>query len=390
MNKRRVVFVVPSLQMGGAERQVVDLVNHLDDARFDGTLFTFEEPTDLAGNLRQDHVHAARIPRKFKLDARPIAHLANLIRTQRIQLVHCTLQVSLLVARAAIFASGCTVRLIDALHSTKSRGLKEEIADRFLYVKLMRACDKVITVCDAQREYWAAKYPSLASKMVTVHNGIELEHYRDDVPQRRKVELRRQLGLDERELVLAMVAAIRPEKNHMGVLDALSRIVRAGLRVRLLCLGGAASWTTALEAQLHARTRALGLQDTVRWLGNVRSPKEIVSVADAVVMFSRTESLPMALLEALAMGKPVIASDVGGIPEVVEHEANGLLVPSGDVDALATALGRLSRDRALLRQLAVRARPSVEARFSVDEMARRTQDVMLAVLDGGAREMQDA
>jgi glycosyltransferase involved in cell wall biosynthesis len=385
--RRRIVFAVPNLQTGGAERQVVDLVNHLDRRRFEPILFTFESPEDLADSIERTRVRYITSPKQFKLDPRPVARLARVINRDGIELIHCTLQVSLLVARAAILASGRAVPVIDAIHTTTTRHWKEELANRLIYVPLMHSCDSVIAVCDAQRRHWAAKHPSLAAKMTTVHNGIDLAAYQDDVPESEKVETRRQLGLDGDCLVLGMVAAIRPEKNHHGVLEALAHLKREGKRVKVLFLGGPSDGTGALESRLWHRTSALGLEEDVRWLGRVKAPKKILSVLDAAVLFSTsTESLPLALLECLAMGKPVISSDLGGIPEIVAHGKNGLLVPVGNVSAFATAVAQLASDRRLLRALSAQARPSIEARFSVHEMARRTEAVIEAVLnDAGAR-----
>ena len=379
-SRRKVLFLVPSLGLGGAERQVVDLVNNVDHSRFEATLFTFEEQADLAASIRRDRVRMVNVPRRSKLDARPVASLARIIREDGVELVHCTLQVSLLVAAAAIASSGRGVRLVDAIHSTKNRGPKEELADRLLYVPLMGRCDGVIAVCEAQRRHWAAKYPWLDAKFSTVHNGIDLERFGDDVPSSEKRAVRRQLGVDDGELVLGMVAAIRPEKNHLGVLEALSRLAAAGQDFRFLFIGGANPGTEALERCVRERTRALGLERQVKWLGRVSDPKRIVSILDAAVLFSSTESLPMALIECLAMGKPVISSRVGGVPELVEHGRNGLLVPAGDVAALEMTLSRVISDRSILRDLGSRARASVEGRFSVHHMARRTEQVLMRVL----------
>jgi glycosyltransferase involved in cell wall biosynthesis len=382
--KRRVVFVVPTLRTGGAERQVIDLVNNLDRDRFEPTLFTFAEPSDLADAIARDRVRYVARPRQFKLDGRPVLHLARIIRDDRTALVHCTLQISLPVARAAILASGRSVPVISAIHTTMSRGWKEELANRLLYIPLMRSCGGVIAVCDAQRRYWAAKHPWLAPKMTTVHNGIDLAAYRDDVPASEKAELRRQLGIEGEGLVLGMVATIRPEKNHNGVLDAVARLKRSGRRAKVLFLGSPPGGWEGLEARLRNRTRELGLEEDVRWLGRVKGPKKVLSILDAAILFSTsTESLPLALLECLAMGKPVVSSSLGGIPEFVDHGKNGLLVPVGDVDAFAAALGRLASDPGFLRALSTQARPSIEGRFSVQEMARRTEAVMEAVLKGG-------
>jgi glycosyltransferase involved in cell wall biosynthesis len=245
----------------------------------------------------------------------------------------------------------------------------------------MRACRRIIMVCDAQRQFWATKYPFLSTKMTTVHNGTELERFRDDVPPERKAALRRELGIEDGDVVLGMLAAIRAEKNHAGVLAAVARVVGAHPNLKVLFVGGAVPQTGALGARLRREATALGLDRNVRWLGMVADPKPVVSLFDASIQFSAAvETFPLALLESLAMGKPVIASRIGGVPELVEDGKNGLLVPVGDVEAFAAAVRRLCAEPALLRSLSAAARPSVDPRFSVGEMARRTEAVLLEVL----------
>jgi glycosyltransferase involved in cell wall biosynthesis len=354
-------------------------VNHLDHDRFDATLFTFEAAADLAGAVDRARVRLVGELRRSRFDTRPIEHLARIIRDEEVELVHCTLQMALLVAHGAIVRSGRSLPLIEAIHTTKNRGRRQELADRLLYVPLMKGCDRVITVCEAQRRFWASKYPMLGSKMITVYNGIDLEKYRDDVPPAEKAELRSRLRLEDGDLVVGLVAAIRPEKNHEGVLEAAARLAKLGHRVKFLFAGGAVDERD--EARLVARTRELGLEPHIRWMGSLLDPRPMISILDAAILFSTTESFPLSLLECLAMGKPVVSSDVGGVPEIVDHEKNGLLVPAGDLGAFTAALARLAANRAYLRELASNARPSIEARFSVNQMVRKTEEVMAQVLD---------
>jgi glycosyltransferase involved in cell wall biosynthesis len=382
IRKRKIVFVVPDLQIGGAERQVVDLVNHLDRDRFDAILFTFDPTADLAATVNRDRVRLVGHPRRFRFDTRPIARLARIIREERVELVHCTLQMSLFMAHAAVLASGRALPLLDAIHTTRNRSWREELADRVLYLRLMNRCERVITVCESQRRFWASKYPSLASRMTTVYNGIDLDRYRvSEPPGAGDATLRRQLGIDDRDLAVALVAAIRPEKNHDGVLEAAARLVRTGHRIKFLFAGGAQARSE--EERLARKTAALGLRDHVRWLGPLTDPRSVISAVDAGILFSTTESFPLTLLEFLAMGKPVVSSNVGGVPEIVEDGRNGVLVPAGDVDAFVSALARLEADRAHLRALAARARASVEARFSIRQMVRSTEDVIVDALNRG-------
>lgn len=379
--REKVVMIVPTLSMGGAERQAIELANTIDPERYEVILFTFGHQLELRRFVRDERVRVVNVPRRFKLDIRPILSLAMLIRRERVRVVHCTLQVSLLFARLAIIVSGRRASVIDALHTTVARSRKWELMDRYLYVPLMRGCDRVITVCDAQRAYWLAKYPFLASSMVTVHNGIDPETFRDDVPPPDKAAARAHLGIPPGAPVVGMVAAIRPEKNHAGVIEAASRIVREIPDAIFLFVGGSLTGMEGLEAALRRRVDELGLGRNVRWAGKIAEPKRIVSIFDVALLFSTTtETFPLSLLECLAMGKPVVSSAIGGISEMLEQDVNGRMVPVGDVDALVAALTDLLRDPARRSAMAANARASVQSRFSTSAMARGTEAVFAAAL----------
>jgi len=374
----RILFIVPSLRLGGAERQVVDLINGLCTERFECHLFTFTGELDLREQLKTGRVQFYNLPKRRKLDLAVVRRIAAIIDGERIDLVHCTLQISFLYAFLARLAASSRPRLLSAIHMTLNRDRKDEILDRLLYSQLMRCASRVIAVCDNQRLYWGSKFPFLAARLVTVHNGVDAELFRDDVPAGRKEALRRRLGICAGELVLGMVAGFRPEKNHEEVLEALALLRQSGAQVRLVLVGDGAR-----REFLEQRARALGVADRVVWAGLIAEPKEYLSIFDVGVLFSFAETFSMAILEYLAMGKPVVAADLGGTSEMLQDGVNGFLVRPRDVAGLAQKLELLYRDQELRRGLAARARESVLGRFTTSRMITETEAVLSALSPPG-------
>jgi glycosyltransferase involved in cell wall biosynthesis len=171
---------------------------------------------------------------------------------------------------------------------------------------------------------------------------------------------RSRLGVRGNDFLAVLVATLRLEKSVEVFIRAVQEAHRGDPRVRGLIAGGG--------PELEYARRLAGEDGIVRVLGERSDVPEILNAADVACLSSNAEGVPMALLEAMALGKPIVATDVGGIPEAVEHEKTGLLVPMGDVESFAAALLRLAASRVLTEQFALAAKERHRARFGVDRM----------------------
>jgi glycosyltransferase involved in cell wall biosynthesis len=320
----RVLFLLPSLRLAGAERQMVDLVNSLARNSFYRVyLFTFEHDLALFSVLDIQNIKFYNYPRRHKFDFSNISRIAEIIDQEEIDIVHCTLQIALLFGFLGICRSKRKPKLIDAIHTTVNRNIKADLFERIFYVPIMRRCARVIAVCDSQREHWLKKYPFLTERIVTVHNGIDTNHFIDDLADETKNKFRRELSIRNGELVIGMVAGFRPEKNHEEVFVAFSRLAQQNLPVKLLLVGDGEK-----RQLLQEKAKELGIFDRVIWAGFTKAAKKYISIIDVGVLFSyAVETFSMAILEMLAMGKPVVAADIGGTREMIKDGFNGFLVP---------------------------------------------------------------
>lgn len=222
----------------------------------------------------------------------------------------------------------------------------------------------VVTVSDYNERHLRTTYGAAADRVVRIYNGIDLAAFTVSVPR-------------DRPQVVVGVGRLVPKKGFDQLIDAVALLVREGRRLRLDLVGAGSE-----EAPLRAQVAALGLADTVRFLGPLPQEATRGVVRGAAVLAApcvvgddgNRDGLPTVLLEGLALGTPVVATPVTGIPEAVRHEQTGLLVPERDVPALATALGRLLDDADLRCRLAHAGRLHVEEHFDAranTELLRR-------------------
>lgn len=211
-------------------------------------------------------------------------------------------------------------------------------------------------------------------RIQVIHNGVDLRRF--DAQSDGRERMRRELGVDDGTFVWLAVGRLEPVKDYPNLLQAMARLGRAPEH-RLFVAGGG-SQREALEAQ----AAALGVAGRVTFLGPRQDVPRLLTAADAVVLSSAHEGMPNALMEAFAAGRPAVATDVGGVREVLADGESGLVVPPHDPDTLALAMERLMEiPPSALRELGATGRQHVEARFSVGAMAGTWRDLLTREID---------
>jgi glycosyltransferase involved in cell wall biosynthesis len=230
---------------------------------------------------------------------------------------------------------------------------------------LLRHSDRVVAVSDSvRRRLEATGVPS--SRITVIRNAVEIG---TDEPPRDNGLWRGHLGIPPEMPVLSVIGRLSPEKGQDVFLEACRLAAQKDCRF-VGVLVGEGLW----EHELRAKTKALGLESRVRFAGHCQDGAQVYAGSDVIVIPSRSEGLPNVLLEAMASAKPVVATHVGGIPEVLTDGVNGRLVPPEDPVRLADIMASLLADSQLRRTLAERA--SVDARsFSPQARAKRILSV---------------
>jgi len=296
-----------------------------------------------------------------------LLRLAAFLRRHRVDVLHTHLFDPSAVGLTAGLLAGTPARVMTRHYSDYHTRINRPIhvgVDRFC----TRLAHRVIAVSQHTADHMMTVERAPPGKVRVVHNGIDFERVRvssPDAPGR----VRAELDIVDKKVVV-MAARMHPEKGYEPLLEALPSVRRRIPDVVVLVAG-----TGPFESRYRALSNLLGLEGAVRFLGFRRDLPDVIAAADLVVLPSLAEAFGLVLVEALYLGVPVVASRVGGIPEIVENEVDGLLVSPGDRDALAGALVRVLEDSVLRDRLAGAGRGRVARRFAFDHMVREYERV---------------
>lgn len=369
---KKVLFIVPSLKRAGAETQIVDLVNALDGEKIERHLLSFDPDLSQLNRVRQDEVNFHHVVRRSKYDTSYIQPISKIIDEYQIDVMHCTLQFSLLVGWLARMRAERKPKLLVTIHTTLNRGIKEELLDRLIYQWLLRLCNLVIFVCKGQADYWFKRYPALKAKSEVIYNGVDTARYDPLGYAGKGKSLRTKYGIAETAVVVSCIAGFRREKGHNNLIEAFSRISPDAV----LLLAGDGEMRKEVEKLVHTKK----LETRVYFLGNISDVRPLLAASDITVLASTSvETFSIAMLESMAMGVPMVASDIGGLSEAIRPGSTGYLVEPGDISGLAETLAKMVKDKQASAKMGVQARHVVEKEFSTEVMARRTEQAINSV-----------
>jgi len=371
---RRILFVITTSDFGGAESLVELLATRLDLAAFEPSLCSLCPPGQIGLRLAEEGLEVATLG----MDARARVSevlvapflLARQIDRLEIDLVHAQLYRANVLSALAVRLSRRRPALIVAQHSLSSASP----GPASLAARLTRPlADRIVAVSGAVRDRLAAR-GTRSDRLVLIPNGVDTERFRP----REGSEIRRELGFGSEVLLVGAAGRLSPVKGLDFLLRALAQVHQAGVAVGAVIAGEGPE-----HGRLEALAAELGLSEHVRFLGFRRDLEAIYPALDVFVLSSIREASPMALLEAMACGTAVVASRVGGIPEILEDGRSGLLFERTSPAALAEVLERIAAEPELREELGRGARQHVEANFGLDAVVRRHEELYRSVLEEG-------
>jgi glycosyltransferase involved in cell wall biosynthesis len=254
-------------------------------------------------------------------------------------------------------------RRVLSVHSTGlwKKGSSFTRFDRFF----LGGFGRIVALAGMHRDHLVKVEGIDPGRISVINNGVDTDRFTPAAAADRDA-LRSGLGIEAGRFAVSMVAALRPEKNHAMLLDAAEILNRRrGGRFVFLLVGSGSE-----EDTLKERSARLGLGDSVRFLGERDDVDLILKASDASVLcsFPVVETFPLAVLEAMATGIPVISTDVGSVPEIIENGVNGMIIESEDTDGLVSAIEKLEDDQKQAAAMGARARVKAEDRYSVRGM----------------------
>ena len=374
---RPVLRVIARLNVGGPSIQAITLTKRLDEHGFRTTLVRGREGERegsmdaLAERLGVSPERLATLapPISPADDLRALISLRRIIGRDRPRVLHThTAKAGTLGRLAALTRWRARPDLIvHTFHGHVLSGyFSRPKAAFFTWIErvLARRTDVLIAVSEEVKRDLVGLGVAPAERITVVHLGFDLAPFLTATGDSdARDAMRRRLGVDTASPLVTLVARLVPIKRVDLFLDAAARIATRCPDVRFAVAGDG-----ELRDELHARAASLGLGDRIVWPGFVSEMPALNAASDVVALCSDNEGTPVSLIEALAAGRPVVSTDVGGVATVVAHERTGLLVPPDDPDSLAGAITRLLDDPQLAQRLGDAGAADVHARFSLDRL----------------------
>ena len=373
----RVMVLLSNLTLdGGAEVQAMQLTLRLKARGWNVVVVSVQASKSAVALLSKHDVPVLALGGRFKLQAAAcLVRLSRIIRETQPHILHAHMSHAILLARFLRLVQPLPV-LIGTLHGLKMynvRGtgwrLKElinGITDRLSNVTSV--------VCQAAAKHYLSAGAVSRGRMRLIPNGIDTVRFQADLDTR--LAMRKRLGI-EREFVWLLVGRFQPVKDHCTMLRAFARVCGAHSAPVLLLAGDGPLLTEMTEL-----AQALGIGSRVRFLGQRRDIPALMNAADACVLSSIYEAMPLVLLEAAASGLPLVATDVGGNCDIVLDGSTGYLAPAGDPEALAQAMLRLAALPPLERAaMGLRAREHVLANYDFDTVIEQWESLYTELLE---------
>ena len=370
LRRLRVLYLVPDLGVGGAERHVTTLMPALDPDRFEPSVICVGEEGALFGALVEAGVPAIALHRSKREAPLALLDLAREFRRSAPDVVITRGYNAEGLGRLAARLAGVPTSIVWVHNDgdTAPRGRLRSLLDKLLD----RATTAYFGVAHAQMAYLVGELGYPAEKINIIHNGMNPSLF-DPTDDRGPVRV---FGISDDEPVVGIIAAMRPEKDHALFLEAAAHLLAELPAAKFLVIGDGTR-----RPALEQRARDLGIADRVVFTGSRSDVADLLRALDVFVLCSYSvECFPMALLEAMAAGRPAVCTAVGGIPEMIVEGETGCLVPPRDARALADKISVLLRNPTLRRRMGNAARLRVERDFSLQASVKATEEALERVV----------
>ncbi len=367
------LLAIKSLGYGGAERLVADLVASSSSPSFEYEVAYILGPDDgLAATIAAGGTPVHSLGGTSNLDLRWMLDFRRLLAEGSFDVVHFHLPYTAALGRPVV-ATLPRRRRPMTIYTEHSLWNKVAVLVKMLNRATVRSDRALVAVSGAA--YDALPAALQARARVVVH-GVDLSRSAAMVERRQDIrrEVRAELGIPPGDVLVVTVANLRSEKGYDVLVDAAGLLTERGRPVRFAAAGQGVQ-----EAELMARHGRLGLGERFLFLGHRDDALRLVTAADVFVLASHQEGLPVALMEAASVGAAIVATAVGGVPQMVVDEVNGLVVPPGDPVLLADALDRMIADPELRARLGRQAEAD-SARYDIARATTEIEGIYLGLL----------
>lgn len=357
----KILMLRSPLGVFGAERVILELAQGLHETRFTPIIGVIANKSgghrEMAKASQELQFQTETFDSALPFDWKTVVQIRNYIRNNDIHIVHTHgYKANFYGLMATRFTQVPTIATChpwtETDYSVKAR------LYTFLDKRWLKKMHRIIAISEEVRQ----KLP-MRESVAVIPNGIDLSRFngrhQDDM-------LRQQLGFSSSDIIIGTIGRLVPEKGYRYLLDSMHELCKTHHNIALIIVGDG-----PLVHQLKQQVKERKLESRVSFLGIRNDTPELLAIMDIFVMPSLSEGLPMALLEAMAAGKPVVATAVGAIPQIIRDGDSGMLVPPQDIERLTTTLARLIQAPQKTQQIGEKARKEVETNYSSARMTQR-------------------
>ena len=369
--KCNILYVIDNIEFGGGERVFSQIIRGLNKERF--SVFVASNPGGIFEKKLMEvgiKIDPVRMTNRYNLGI--ISRLKKIIKTKDVRIVHSQGGRADFFARIA--ARIANVPIIISSMAMLVEGYDVSISRKGLYVLIdrwtERWVDRFIILSEASRRTLIERHKIPPEKIVKIHNGIEIEEYHPDLKEVRnkKLELRRELGLKSDMPVIGAIGRLVWQKGFEYLIQAIPQVIETFPEAKFLIVGDG-----PLRRRLEELSERLKIKDNIIFTGFRSDIKDILATIELLAMPSLLEGLPIVLLEGMAMAKPIVATRIDGMTEVLENGETGLLVPAKNPHELAEVIIEILKNKTKADLLGQNARKIIEEKFSVKRMVEQTE-----------------
>jgi starch synthase (maltosyl-transferring) len=369
-----ILYLITSTNVGGTEKALLELIRYIDRKEFTVYVCSVKKPGAYAQALADeaDGFFSLNLSEGGGVSAianfiPAVVRLIQLIRAVSPSILHCLLfranilgRIAGRIARVPIIIS--SIRVIEAQRA-------KHLVDRLT----SPLATHYLAVSQAARDYTIRHAKISPAKIFTIYNGIKTNG-----EGRKKPVWRTALSLHADDVVLGLIGRLHKQKGHIVLLKALPRVLAQAVNTHVIFCGEGEE-----EARLKVAAQDLGIARHVHFIGLIENAYQMLSQIDIVVVPSLWEGMPNVVLEAMAAGRPVVASNIAGLDEVVVAGETGLLFKPGDPHGLADALLKLIQDPSLVNRMGRAGYELVQQKFQIRTTVEQTTNFYRAVLNKG-------
>lgn len=367
----KILEVVGNLEIGGTERMVVDLAKGLKNKGHQIMVCILSKGGPLAEELKQEGIETVVLSKlllKNKYIFYFVFKLYKLIQKNNFDVLHTHMFIPSFWGRIAGILGGIKVIIASEYNQDYWKKRRHIFIDKALSL----FTDKIIVVSSAVKDFVIEKEKIDSHKLILIHNAVDAKKFMPCDA----AHLKKEFNISDGTFIVGTVSRLIPQKGQQYFLEAACRISGYPQDIKFLIVGDG-----LLRGDLESLSERLGLRDKVIFAGLRQELVEFLSILDIFVLPSIWEGLSVTLLGAMAMGKPVITTDIKGVEDLIIDGENGLLVPPKDSEKLAQAMLKLINDELYARNLGLNARKTVEKGFSLKTMIEKTEALYQSFLN---------